>query len=94
MKLNNFRTKSYNIRILVNEKEVFKGFTPRNLGYCHLSFPATMGKKIKIELIDVAAQETSGVEVNGKKLDDGVTRDDANTKKRLSIIEAEIYETL
>jgi beta-galactosidase len=31
-------------------------------------------------------------EVSGKKLDDGVSRNDANSKGRLSIIEAEIYE--
>jgi len=32
-----------------------------------------------------------GVEVNGKKLNDGLVRDDSNAKGRLSIIEAEIY---
>ena len=36
----------------------------------------------------------TGVEVNGKKLDDGVARDDANAKGTLSIIEAEMYESL
>ena len=35
-----------------------------------------------------------GTEVNGKKLDDGVIRDDANAKGTLSIIEVEIYEAL
>ena len=30
----------------------------------------------------------------GKKLDDGVARDDANAKGTLSIIEVEIYETV
>jgi beta-galactosidase len=34
------------------------------------------------------------VEVSGKKLDDGVSRDDSNAKGTLSIIEAEIYEAL
>jgi beta-galactosidase len=33
-------------------------------------------------------------EVGGKKLDDGVSRNDANAKGRLSIIEAEIYKRL
>ena len=32
------------------------------------------------------------VEVSGKKLDDGVARDDKNAKGTLSIIEVEVYE--
>ena len=32
-----------------------------------------------------------GEEMNGRKLDDGVARDDKNAKGSLSIIEAEIY---
>jgi beta-galactosidase len=35
-----------------------------------------------------------GVEVSGKKLDDGVARDDAKAKGTLSIIEVELYEAL
>jgi hypothetical protein len=34
------------------------------------------------------------VEVSGKKLDDGVARDDASAKGTLSILEAEIYEAI
>jgi hypothetical protein len=32
--------------------------------------------------------------VNGKKLDDGVARDDSNAKGRLSIIEIEVYKNI
>lgn len=32
------------------------------------------------------------VEVNGKKIDDGVAREDSKRKGTLSIIDAEIYE--
>ena len=34
------------------------------------------------------------MEVSGKKLDDGVARDDVNAKGTLSIIEVEIYEAV
>jgi len=34
------------------------------------------------------------VEVSGKKLDDGVARNDIKAKGTLSIIEVEIYETV
>ena len=51
-------------------------------------------KKVRIQLTRTSANEgqDAGVEVSGKKLDDGVTRDDAKAKGTLSIIEAEIYE--
>jgi len=111
LKVNNFRTKSYPLRITVDGKEVFRGATPRSLGYCTLSFPAVKGSQVRIALTGEtgggagrgkegggakqgggAGQATIGTEVNGKKLDDGVVRDDAGQVGRLSIIEAEIYE--
>jgi beta-galactosidase len=95
LKLNNFRTRSYPLRISVDGKEVFKDSTTRNLGYFTAIFKPTTGKKIKIELYRASnTKEDASTEVNGKKLDDGVTRDDANAKGRFSIIEAEVYEVL
>jgi beta-galactosidase len=92
LKLNNFRTRSYPIKISIDGTEVFKGNTTRNLGYFTASFPPASGKKIKIELIGQAdVKDDSAKEVNGKKLDDGVARNDANSKGTFAIIEAEIY---
>lgn len=93
LKLNNFRSRSYPIRILVDGKEVFAGNTPTSLGYCTIICKRTTGQKVRIELIKSSnlTGETS-TEVSGKKLDDGVTRNDANSKGRFSIIEVEIYE--
>lgn len=95
LKLNNFRSRSYPLRITVDGKEVFHGNTPRSLGYVTLACIPTKGKKVRIQLADIAHESTSNqmVEVNGKKLDDGVARDDSKRKDRLSIIEAEVYET-
>lgn len=94
LKLNNFRTRTYPIRITVDGKEIFADTTQRSLGYFTAICKPQKGRKVRIELIsssaDVAGNTTT--EVNGKKLDDGVARDDKNAKGTFSIIEAELYE--
>lgn len=94
LKLNNFRTRTYPIRITVDGKEIFADTTQRSLGYFTAICKPQKGKKVRIELIasstDAAGNTTT--EVNGKKLDDGVARDDKNAKGTFSIIEAELYE--
>ncbi|MBC7949685.1 MAG: DUF4982 domain-containing protein [Chitinophagaceae bacterium] len=93
LKLNNFRSRSYPLRISVDGEQVFSDTTQRSLGYVTLTFPPRKGRKVKIELTNTS--QTAGeqmVEVSGKKLDDGVVRDDSKSKGRLSMIEVEIYE--
>ncbi len=93
LKLNNFRTKSYPIQVFVDNKLVWKGNTEKSLGYCTLHFPPTKGKFVKIALMQESNVEANdNKEVNGKRLDDGVARNDANAKGKLSIIEIEIVE--
>ena len=96
LKLNNFRSRSYPLRITVDGHEAFNGNTPRSLGYVTLQCKPQKGTKVRIQLVTPAAgaAEEQMVEVSGKKLDDGVTRDDAKAKGTLSIIEAEIYEAV
>jgi hypothetical protein len=96
LKLNNFRSRVYPLLITVDGKEVFKGSTKTSLGYYTIKCNPIKGKKIRIQLLDGSQikNASAGVEVNGKKLDDGVPRNDANAKGTLSIIEAEIYEAL
>ena len=94
IKVNHFRTRSYPIRILVNNKVVWEGETPRSLGYCTLTFPPVIGRYVKIKLMEAANfEENKSVEVNGKSLDDGVKVDHASSKISLSIIETEIYRS-
>lgn len=91
LKLNNFRTRIYNLKITVDGKEFFKGNSTKNLGYFTVIGKPQMGGKVKIELLGSAnAKSDNQVEVGGKKLDDGVARDDSNAKGTLSIIEVEI----
>ncbi|MGB3007244.1 MAG: DUF4982 domain-containing protein, partial [Chitinophagaceae bacterium] len=95
LKLNNFRSRSYPIRILVDGQEVYAGNTPTSLGYCNIFCKPISGKNVRIELVTSSSLTgTTTTEVSGKKLDDGVSRNDANSKGRLSIIEAEIYESV
>jgi hypothetical protein len=96
LKLNNFRSRSYPLQIFVDEKLVFDGNTDVTLGYCTLSFPRTRGEKITIKLKNApfTTRENNQVEMGGKKLDDGVARNDANAKGTLSIIEADIHQVV
>ncbi len=91
LKLNNFRTRIYNLLITVDGKEFFRGPTTKNLGYFTAIGKPQTGSKVKIELLgNSVSQANNQVEVGGKKLDDGVARDDINAKGTLSIIEVEI----
>ncbi|HWB92068.1 MAG TPA: DUF4982 domain-containing protein, partial [Puia sp.] len=99
MKLNNFRTRSYPLRILVDGQEVWRGVTEKSLGYIHLKVRPVTGETIRIQLMAPAIQQNNGgQEVNGKKLDDGPGEAGApaahgghDGNARLSIVETEIY---
>ncbi|WP_238387866.1 sugar-binding domain-containing protein [Pararcticibacter amylolyticus] len=96
-KFNNFRSKSYPISILVDNKEVFKGLTEKSLGYFDVSWPPVKGKTVTVRLRDGALQSRASsaeVEMNGKKLDDGVTQTGIASKGTISIIEADIYSPI
>ena len=97
LKLNNFRSRVYSLLITVDGKEVFNGSTQTTLGYYTINCKPQIGTKIRIQLKDASLAKDSdnmGVEVSGKKLDDGVKRDDVNAKGTLSILEIEFYEAL
>ena len=94
LKLNGFRSTTYPVKILVDGKEVFNGTTPRSLGYCTLICKPTKGKTVTIQLAglsSVSSEANAGVEVGGKKLEEGLTTANPNAKGALNIIEAEIY---
>jgi hypothetical protein len=95
LKLNNFRTRVYPLLVTVDGKETFNGSTQTTLGYYTIQCKPQKGKKVRIQLAGASADKGGGnvgVEVSGKKLDDGVLRDDSNAKGTLSIIEIEFYE--
>jgi len=95
LKLNGFRTKIYPLRILVDGEVVFEGNSKPSLGYFTANCKPAKGKTVTIQLVGSGKEKENsyiGVEVNGKKLDDGVDRAETKLKGGLSIIEAEIYE--
>ena len=94
LKLNNFRSRIYRLQVLVDGNEIFSDSTKTSLGYFTAVCTPASGKKIRIRLVATmgSGNDNSMLEVSGKKLDDGVARDDKNAKGTLSIIEAEIYE--
>jgi hypothetical protein len=97
IKLNNFRSRVYPLTITVDGKEAFNGNTRTTLGYYTIKCNPQTGTKVRIQLKDASltrGNDNIGVEVSGKKLDDGVARNDANAKGTLSILETEIYEAL
>ena len=95
LKLNNFRSRTYPLRITVDGKEIFNGITQRTLGYFTAVCKPAKGKKVRIQLLEPSKlTQDHSVEVSGQKLDDGVARNDADAKGTLSIIETEIYEAI
>ncbi|SFE96531.1 hypothetical protein SAMN05518672_11362 [Chitinophaga sp. CF118] len=96
LKLNNFRTSTYPLQITVDGKSVFEGTTATSLGYYTVKCIPQKGKKVRIQLASIVKDNKINImpEVSGKKSDDGVTRKDAKTTGTLSIIEAEIYESI
>jgi len=88
LKLGSWRTRSYPIRISVDDRTVFNGSTSLSLGYVTFTFPPTMGRHLKIELTSApkdannvgnAAGITGNPEVGPKS-------------SAFSIVEVEIYE--
>jgi beta-galactosidase len=96
VKLNNFRSRVYPFLVTVDGKKAFNGTTQTTLGYYTIQCKPQTGRVVRIQLRDATAGngQNMGTEVNGKKLDDGVARNDATSKGTLSIIEVEIYEAL
>jgi hypothetical protein len=93
-KLGGWRTRSYPIRISIDDKVVFTGETTRSLGYVTISFPPTVGRTLKIQLISDAKDESPG---NVTELAQPLAAsggDRGSAKGLLEIVEIEIYELL
>jgi len=92
LKFDAWRTRSYPIRISLDEKVVFTGQTTPSLGYVTLIFPPTTGKSLKIELTGPPSDVDSFgniVEITGQKDEAGKSQ-----KAILSILEIEIYDSV
>lgn len=98
LKLTGWRSRSYPLEILVDDKIVWKGETARSLGYITLSFKPAKGKTLTIRLTGSGKEQDAFqnmVELNGNKELDGF-RDPKgmNNSGQLRIIETELYSTI
>ncbi len=94
LKVVGWRTQSYPVRVLVDETVVFTGNTPRSLGYVTISFPATAGKSVQIELTGNATNRDAFgniVEIPGTP-DAQSQAGKGGERSTLGIVEIEVYE--
>ncbi len=94
LKLTCWRTQSYPVRILVDDRVVFEGSTPRSLGYVTFAFPPVVGRSLKVELTGSASNRDAFgniIEIPGTP-DPQSSAGKGGAKATLSIIEIEIYE--
>ncbi|MBS1792780.1 MAG: DUF4982 domain-containing protein [Acidobacteria bacterium] len=96
LKLVGWRTQSYPLKISVDGRAVFAGNSPRSLGYATFGFPATAGRRIRIELTASATNRDAFgniVEIPGTP-DAQSAAGKGGARSTLGIVEAEIYESL
>ena len=88
LKPGSWRTRSYPIRISVDDQTVFNGSTSPSLGCVTFTFPPTMGRHVKIELTG-APKDANNV---GNAV--GITGNPEVSPRSsaFSIVEVEIYE--
>ncbi len=93
-KLSGWRRLSYPINIYVDDNLVYKGISPKSLGYVTFTFKPTKGKRVRIELTDAPTEEDQFniVEITGKVDQAGMENKEANGS--LKIVEIEFYESV
>ena len=94
LKLTGWRTQSYPLRVLLDDRVVFSGDTPRSLGYVTLSFPPSVGRRLRIELTGAASNRDAFgniVEIPGTS-DQQSAAGRGGARGTLGIHEVEVYE--
>jgi beta-galactosidase len=95
MKLSGWRSRRYPIRILVDNKEVYKDTTSRSLGYITIPFEPTPGTSVDIELMGAHVENDAFeeiVEISGQKELDMYREPPGDYSGQLRIVEIEFYE--
>ncbi len=92
LKLSGWRERSYPLRVSVDGVEVWRGLTPKNLGYVTLPLEPQRGNRVDIAL-EGETSEAGAIELtevaNQANTDTGALR---VSRSALSIVEAEFYE--
>jgi beta-galactosidase len=93
LKLTGWRQRSYPVRITIDGQEVFRGLTPRGLGYATLEVKPVTGRALKIELVDASANKDAfNIVELGNQQENASTGADRVGSGTLSIAEIEFYE--
>lgn len=91
-KFTGWRQRSDPIRITIDGTELYRGDTPKSLGYVALALKPATGRRLKIELTDSSANQ------DAYQLSELAAKENASTgadrvgSRTLSIVEAEFYE--
>ncbi|HYG21438.1 MAG TPA: DUF4982 domain-containing protein [Verrucomicrobiae bacterium] len=93
LKLTGWRQRSYPIEIFVGDKSVYRGRTPRSLGYVTLPVPVTHGRSVRIQLMDASHAEGGPGNTELQNQQNAATGGERQSRNALSIVEAEIYES-
>lgn len=92
LKLTGWRERSYPLRVFIDGAEVYRGTTPKNLGYVTLPLAPREGSEVRIAL-DGQADDAGAIRMlevaNQANADTGAQQ---VARSQLSIIEAEFYE--
>ena len=93
LKTAGFRARSYPIRITVDGQEVWRGATPRSLGYVTLSLKPVTGQVVKIEpLAGSEAREAFGSITELVDQKNATTGEEKVGSGELGLTEIEFYE--
>lgn len=93
-KFTGWRQRTYPIRITVGGTEVFRGSTPKSLGYVTLPLTPAVGRTVRVELLDASANKDAFAISEVSQKENASTGADRVGNKTLSIVEAEFYEAI
>ncbi|MEJ2544187.1 MAG: DUF4982 domain-containing protein [Calditrichaceae bacterium] len=97
LKLDNWRRRSYPLRISVDGKVVFTGNTEKSLGYINISnFKPVLGQQLKIELTGTHSDRDGYdyEELDPEKQAAEIAKREDEGKGMLGIVEIEVYENI
>ncbi len=92
LKLTGWRERSYPLRILVDDQEVYRGTTPRSLGYVTLPLKPVAGRSLTIELTGAARRRAGSNPTELENQQNASTGGERAGNGMLGIVEFECYE--
>jgi beta-galactosidase len=93
LKLDGFRRRRYPIRVTIDGQEVYRGVTPRSLGYVELPLRPFAGRTLTVALLDRALEGDAFAITELEETPSAVPGDPGSTSSGvLGIVEAECFE--